>query len=767
MRHDEHSIKSVRAKIAMFSNEGKTSSQQNLRSNSSSSLAASSLTRSLTQGDVRFDQDAAAGRAKAVAKNSAYHRSMINVSKSSKDSDLARVSNTENKNGRPPFALRSQSLLEIGGTGDPPKPSPAARVVTDRSQSSSALLPGASESSNLIESRRRTTLTKMKGLVIPETSTPTVLKTPPWKVSGGSSPNSATLPKYSPAFKRKPFTIYSHNTAATPPTTAKPSPNKEPAPGRPRTSKSDDSDNDSAVSSARSSLSHSSSVSPPHSPQISNGRKETEANNKKNILESKAKKTSAPETEGKVPIKERRSISSTRTPLLGKPASRSSSFTIAERKKSFEAFRLSGKGSQHSSQDSISTVKSCKEDSPFSRRSSTKSDILDGSRVTTPTALRNTSSLTDAIREMDNESKIQRTNSMEKWTSLEKKYTERPKDLFIGNNAKKMSAKSPGSIKELTEKWENRSTEASTPLADSPPTFSRRSTQDTLVMSPASSTRTSREEQVLPKFVDAPWGTKSSLFMPPPEVSTTEWIESPARSLNATPTNSIQHSTPNSLPLPGPPERKYSVPAYPSQENKNSSVKMRDKTNSVPSRPSSLIETGGQELKVFEIGNLGNTGQTHHHPPSTSTSRGSSQADLLECGASATDTPKSPLPGSSSRELLEVFGKASEGSSSSVGGGSSNGRRCVSVNDIRRAFEKAEQSLASSVKGQGMSPSHNRMSSLDSTTSDESSIPTPHNYYGSVSSLISGRENLKDHYGSITSLASSTSLISPQVNFNP
>merc|ERR1712088_799743 len=57
--------------------------------------------------------------------------------------------------------------------------------------------------------------------------------------------------------------------------------------------------------------------------------------------------------------------------------------------------------------------------------------------------------------------------------------------------------------------------------------------------------------------------------------------------------------------------------------------------------------------------------------------------------------------------------------------------------------------------------SHNRMSSLDSTTSEESSIPTPH-FHGSVSSLISGRENLKDHYGSITSLASSTSMISPQ-----
>merc|ERR1719384_2643139 len=62
------------------------------------------------------------------------------------------------------------------------------------------------------------------------------------------------------------------------------------------------------------------------------------------------------------------------------------------------------------------------------------------------------------------------------------------------------------------------------------------------------------------------------------------------------------------------------------------------------------------------------------------------------------------------------------------------------------------------------SGSHNRMSSLDSTTSsEESSIPTPH-FHGSVTSLASGHggDRLKDHYGSITSLASSTSVISPQ-----
>ena len=102
------------------------------------------------------------------------------------------------------------------------------------------------------------------------------------------------------------------------------------------------------------------------------------------------------------------------------------------------------------------------------------------------------------------------------------------------------------------------------------------------------------------------------------------------------------------------------------------------------------------------------------------------------------------------------------------GSAAESNRRCVSVNDIRRAFEKAEQSLQAAAKGlPEMSPCHNRMSSLDSTNSDESSIPTPQHCYGSVSSLISGRDgnNMRDHYGSISSLASSTSIISSQVNY--
>ena len=93
-------------------------------------------------------------------------------------------------------------------------------------------IPGLLQSSNpnLIEARRRNTLSKMKGLVIPENGTTTsdggvaesgaknsasavTLSAPPWKAangggSGGLNCSAATLPKYSPAFKRKPFTIY-------------------------------------------------------------------------------------------------------------------------------------------------------------------------------------------------------------------------------------------------------------------------------------------------------------------------------------------------------------------------------------------------------------------------------------------------------------------------------------------------------------------------------------------------------------------------------
>lgn len=370
-------------------------------------------------------------------------------------------------------------------------------------------------------------------------------------------------------------------------------------------------------------------------------------------------------------------------------------------------------------------------------------------------------------------------------------------------------------------------------------------------------------------------------------------------------------TTTKTSPLAAFKDRKFSVPVFgssgnPSQLSSGSSadtssatsVRMRDKTNSVPSRPSSLIESEQKkELKVFEVGNLGpgsgsvggssdtvvtagcpSAGLWASSPPpiktsttastsatttsssttmTMSTTRNGSRSDLLRTSVSSEEnvaaasldaTPRlangvpdnprrldghqhhvhhhhhhhhlhHPSRGSSSSTLIRLqssvgisasaaaafainaagapnpvvgfnnsFGVSSVGGEAQVGvptattgatAASGAGRRCVSVNDIRRAFEKAEQSLASSVhcpgggggnlgnlgNAAGPSPCHNRMSSLDSTNSDESSSNlTPLNCcYGSVSSLVSGREDLKDHYGSISSLASSTSLISPQV----
>ena len=84
---------------------------------------------------------------------------------------------------------RSQSLMEIGKK--------EVSKTNSRSFSSNGLLD------------RKNHLAKMKGLVIPESNSESspvqsakVLTTPPWKSS------SENFPKYSPAFKRKPFVVY-------------------------------------------------------------------------------------------------------------------------------------------------------------------------------------------------------------------------------------------------------------------------------------------------------------------------------------------------------------------------------------------------------------------------------------------------------------------------------------------------------------------------------------------------------------------------------
>ena len=292
--------------------------------------------------------------------NNLGYRSMVNMNKEfnqSTDSLVrtthARLSRLSSENNSK-FGGRSQSLMEIG-SALPKRTLSSDRGPTTssshiRSQSSSGL-----ETSEMpIEQRRKNTLTKMKGLVIPEVNNEAMaspppsaskLSTPPWKQQSSSEMSSSS--KYSPAYKRKPFSVYGNGNnghgTSTPDKRTSPTSSSN---NNSTNVKSDDSDNDSAVSSGRSSLSHS-SVSPPASPKSAKNRPQNEtiqeasseavdnnprilkkdsveAINRRNILESCKKSSAKPD------------FSKAAGWNSGRPASRSSSFTIAERKKSFE-----------------------------------------------------------------------------------------------------------------------------------------------------------------------------------------------------------------------------------------------------------------------------------------------------------------------------------------------------------------------------------------------------------------------------------------------
>lgn len=84
------------------------------------------------------------------------------------------------------------------------------------------------------------------------------------------------------------------------------------------------------------------------------------------------------------------------------------------------------------------------------------------------------------------------------------------------------------------------------------------------------------------------------------------------------------------------------------------------------------------------------------------------------------------------------------------------GRRSASVTDIRRAFERSPQAAALSVTA----PNHARVSSLDSSASEETSSGPS----APASALLSSANSM-EQLGSISSLASSTSIISQQVSY--
>ena len=187
------------------------------------------------------------------------------------------------------------------------------------------------------------------------------LPSPPWKEK-----NSGTeeLPRYSPAFKRKPFTVYNRaGDAQRVGRGGDQAPPHKPPAGQKRGSeelpqsphsKTEDSDNDSAVSSGRSSLSGRSSSppsSPRHAAETQNPRvlkkNSVEAINRQNVLNA-CKKAGGPEWSGEGgegPLETSSPRGSGIRGSSSRPASRSSSFTPSERKKSWESGTRRGSSS--------------------------------------------------------------------------------------------------------------------------------------------------------------------------------------------------------------------------------------------------------------------------------------------------------------------------------------------------------------------------------------------------------------------------------------
>ena len=867
-------MKSVKDKIALFSTAstgGLHQSTEDVNSlhavASAASMAAcpSNMTRAYTHSDVRYEQRSNGSRGAHVvhrvssggaSSSSILEQRRPNV-KSVSSADLTshnrRVTMAHSSRARPPSLSaaaggtgggRSQSLLEIGRSTAPAAPGHAAKRSSlngsnDAGDARQISLPPASSGQRLS------------------------LSTPPWK-SGQST-------RYSPAFKRKPFAVY--GTGNVKPTSTTVAPAATAAAGVPplrrRNATADDSDTDSAVSSGRSSISHS-SVSPPPAPggaQQPEGRRvlkknSVEAINRRNVINSCKKSSGSSGAEELRELPEDRDgpadsqsghgISSRSASItsLGKPASRSSSFTIAERKKSFESRNntmsntsaasngadsrrgsIASTASSTAALDSALPRRSASRDAVFesgsassttdSRRSSRdtiagdveegvavigRSEADGGSRVTTPTKQGSdrSSSVTptggvgsgDAAETSGGKRIVSRNNSItsdrstysntetkssygrsssvvskdsglaeedgNKWSLLEKKYssnsngnslhsgdtrnkiakftmepTERPKELTVKKNSLSSGAGSKtaptpsgaSSIRELTERFESKSNSATSSRRESV-VSNASSVFDSSTCSASSVVATPTNNPAFrigdKTFITSNWLEDKSPAMYLPEEST-EW-ESFDPSTPFTPPMAARSVNNNSLKPQAPKDRKFSVPIYSEvkdEDDRSNEVKMRDKKsqNAAPSRPSSLIETstlGAGELKVFEIGNLG---ERQNVILSNSTSRGSSQADLLT-DAETSLINKGPLllqqPSSSSASSSKPgsvtgvgvssvgggAGAAGGGVSSAGGagtkpgsaGGSDASRRCVSVNDIRRAFEKAEASLSNSLK---------------------------------------------------------------------
>lgn len=953
-RQDERSERSVRDKIAMFSTDGPDQPHPKTRKLDKVEGDEATMKRAFTEDDVRLDSSAASPSGKgglressrSLSKTSAFS-SMINVSTAEpKDSvkmatassevdirqelppaprraDLRESKRAEGDSSSSGLHARSQSLIDIGRTsltkrhsvGAYDRPSVYQYGVEkpeDRERRTSL--------SNLIEQRRKS-LSKLRGLVIPEsraneglektpidlpkiasippasalktmslpregqrsprlykadsissidscesnTSRQSSLNAPPWKSSGGggggTTSGTSTLPKYSPAFKRKNIAVFNkcdnlpppsgrtHSTRSASPTSdfsqASPVP---PATTPPkslesittpssehafefcetkyssdrhnysklslsqkssldsRLSRAEDSDNDSAVSSTQSSFSQ--GISPPSSPMPEQDdhddrssrtyrsrlspqssfdeqdsarrvlkRGSIEAENRRNVLNS-ARCSSGRSSDEQLTPEIIRKFSSERveetdrfpkrldselregpktTGLRRQPSSSSTSSAASSRRSSHDS-------SRRNSRDSVIHVAKHEEvkvsaepvyfdqEGEMYKESQLKvaylNEIMDDFEQLTEAANEEViaeipMSASRRVVEQPEAPENPRTSPTrrsERWAALEMKYGSSNTNNDIETKIQRLRRTSDASSPERTKK----KSQGFRALADK---WQQRAEEDTAAPQPQLTRRESGSRMDMPSRPNRLYDERASSQEHPtrpsrlcddhseadssrPARPTSLYSESNLSSSNSSSASEVRGGR---VDLP---DRKLSMPEYGS-----GGIKMRERregsNGGAPSRPTSLIEGGDAAMM-----------DSHYlsAAPLSPAASTDSREDLL-------DTPDI-LSRTASKEVLDAFSrpKVSAAGVSLQRAGASNTPKMA---DIMRAFERHDLGKRGAPAS---GASHPRMSSLDSTNSDDGSMGA---HYGSVTSLASGQ---RDQYGSITSLASSTSLISPQVS---
>lgn len=702
------------------------------------------------------------------------------------------------------------------------------------------------------------------------TSRHSSLNAPPWKSHGTS-----TLPKYSPAFKRKNMTVFnksdnlpplsgrSHSACSTSPTSdlsqASPTPLSHSPPksletisppssehtydmtdGRynsdrhsysklplsqknsfeSRLNKAEDSDNDSAVSSTQSSYSQ--GISPPSSPmpeqdeledRRSRGyrsrlsqqnslddqdgvrrvlkRGSIEAENRRNVINSarcssgkNSDEHQTPEIIRKYSSASDRGEDSDRFPhrldselregpkvtgLRRQASTSSTSSTASSRRSSHDSSRRNSKDSvihvtkydeakvsaepvyfdqegemYKESQLKVAYVNEITDDFEQLNEANNK-DVIAEVPLSSPPS-RRTVEASDSSETSQAVSSPPRRGT-NRWAELEMKYGTTNSSSDIESKIQRMrrasdssspdrTKKKSGGFRALAEKWQQRAEEDT--AAPPQPNLARRESNSRLE-APARSSRQYEERSANTSTLDRP-ARPSRLYDDQSDIDGSQSaqpdLHSDSTQSSSNSLNSSGDHRPENLDIPRAevPDRKLSMPEY-----GNGGVKMRDRreagTGGAPSRPTSLIEGG--DGSVMDSNYL--TGCAQLSPTASTDSRD----DLF--------TPETSLSRTSSKEVLDAFSRprAVIGVSFPRVGASTTPK----IDDIMRAFERHDLRKRGAIGG---GSSHPRMSSLDSTNSDEGLMGA---HYGSVTSLASGQ---RDQYGSITSLASSTSLISPQ-----